>query len=467
MAPIPIFLGQQSAQTRHGHEGASRHVNCYSEEVGKEAEQAIVNYPSAGWETLASGTMSGGVRAMLEVGNRILAVIGRTICSIDNSGAVTVIGGLASDGLVTMAANKRAPTQQVAICCDGIVMMEQGGTVAQITDTDLNAATSVIELDGYILFGSRNGRLVASDLNAADVIDGLSFATAEASSDDLVRVARRGQEAVIFGVKTTEFWTNIGGDPFPFGRSTVRHYGCAAAGSVADVGETLAFVDHRRHVRMLSGYDAQKVSTPPVERALEDEPDISSVRGFSFVERGHEMYALTGTAFTWVYDLSTGVWHERESYGLSRWRASCSIMRDGVALFGDYALPIIYEASPDLETEDGNPIIMTVQTPPVTAFPKRLTWDRLDLRVIPGTGLNVVGQPNERPELMLDYSHDGGRNWSAQRMLNVGEHGQTLTNVYATRMGLAPKTGRTVRLTMSAAVVRGFVSAYLEAEKTA
>lgn len=465
MVKIPVFLGQSSAQTRHGHEGAARHVNCYSEAVGKEAEQSAVTYCIAGWDTWASGSMTGGVRAILEVGNRVLTVIGRTICSIDNSGAVTIIGGLASDGLVTMAANKRAPTPQVAICCDGIVMMEQGGTVAQITDTDLNAATSVIELDGYMLYLDRRGKLVSSDLNSADVIDGLSFATAEASADDGVRLARRGQEAVVFGTKTTEFWTNIAGDPFPFGRSTVRHFGCAAAGSVADLGETLAFVDHRRQVRLLNGYDAQRISTPPVERALEDEPDISSVRGFAFVERGHEMFALAGTSFTWVYDFNTGVWHERESYGLNRWRASCAVMRNGVAMFGDYALPIVYAASPSLETEDGNPIIMTVQAPPSTAFPDAVTWHRIDIRVIPGTGLAVSGQPNERPELMLDYSHDGGRNWGVQRFLNVGEQGQSLTNVYATRLGRAPRGGRTWRLRMSAAVVRGFVSASAEVER--
>lgn len=464
--PIPISLGQSSAPTRHGYEGASRHINCYSEEAGKEAEVPVIAYARNGLDTFSSSEVSGGVRAMMPIGNRLLAVKGRTICSIDSSGASSIIGGLASDGLVTMAANKRSPSQQVAICCDGVVMMYQAGAVTQITDEDLNAATSVIELDGYMLYGSRNGKLVASDLNSADVIDGLSYATAEASSDELIRVGRRGQEAVVFGAKTTEFWTNVAGDPFPFGRSTVRHYGCAAAGSVADLSETLVFVDHRRHVRLLNGYDAQRISTPPVERALEDETDLSSVRGFAFVERGHEMYALTGTAFTWVYDVNTGLWHERKSYGLSRWRVDCSCEFNGETLFGAYNLPIIYRSDPDLMDDDGDPIEVIVQPPPITAFPKQLSWDRLDIRMTPGVGLNTTAPAELSPEVMVDFSEDGGRTFGAQEHLALGEEAQGLTTLFTTNLGLAPRGGRTLRLSTSASVVRSYVSAHLTATRT-
>ena len=464
--PISISLGQSSAPTRYGYEGASRHVNCYSEEAGKEAEVPVITYARNGLETFANSATTGGVRAMMPIGNQLLAVKGRTICAIDASGASDIIGGLASDGLVTMAANKRSPSPQVAICCDGVVKLFQSGVISEITDGDLNAATSVIELDGYMLYASRDGKLVASDLNSADVIDGLSFATAEASSDENVRVARRGQEAVVFGAKTTEFWVNVAGDPFPFARQTVRHYGCAAAGSVADFTESLVFVDHRRHVRILNGYDGQRISTPPVERALEDEPDLSTVRGFSFVERGHEMYALTGTAFTWVYDANTGLWHERKSYGANRWSVDCACEFNGQTLFGAHAVSIVYRSDPDLMDDDDDPIEVIVQPPPITAFPKQLSWNRLDIRMTPGVGLNTTAPAELNPAVMVDFSEDGGRTFGAQEHLEIGEEAQGLTTLFTTNLGLAPRGGRTLRLSTSASVVRSYVSAHLTATRT-
>jgi len=51
---------------------------------------------------------------------------------------------------------------------------------------------------------------------------------------------------------------------------------------------------------------------------------------FCYHQEGHTFYVLNsdsiaaGISSTWVYDLNTGLWHERQSNGI-KWRAACGV----------------------------------------------------------------------------------------------------------------------------------------------
>lgn len=452
-----IALATRSNEARDGIEGAARLVNCYAEKIGSDGKAGTVVYPIDGWRQWGTvSTTTGGGRAFLALDTSLVSVMGRIVVQWDSSGAPTILGGFETDGIVSIARNRRG-VPQVAICCNGQVAVVSGGVLSHITDPDLPPPTSIDCLDGYLLALLPDGRIFASALDDVTSWDALSFAKAEANPDGGVRVKVLRNYALFYGTRTTEWWTDNGGDPFPLGRDTTVNIGCLAGGSVADFEQTHAFVAHDGTVRIWDGYTPKRISSHSVERLIDGETDPTRITALAWTSGGHSFYALTGTDWTKVYDARTGDWHDRESYGFDgRWRASAAVEFVGKRLFGSWEDGTIYEASRDFHDEAGNPIVMTMQAPPVHAWPNRLRWNTLYVDALPGVGVNTpTAQQNASPSIMLDWSDDGGRTWSAQRMVAVGEQGQRRTRIATRRLGVAPAAGRTFRVSMSAAVSRG------------
>jgi len=108
---------------------------------------------------------------------------------------------------------------------------------------------------------------------------------------------------------------------------------------------------------------------------------------------------------------------------------------------------------------------MTIQTPPVHAFPYRLQHHALHLDVTAGMGLNSDDPAVSDPEVMIDWSDDGGATWSTQRQESLGRQGERGTHIVTRRLGVA--RSRTYRLSCSAAVARAISNAQLEVERLA
>jgi hypothetical protein len=132
---------------------------------------------------------------------------------------------------------------------------------------------------------------------------------------------------------------------------------------------------------------------------------------------------------TWVYDVSTGLWHERAYRNpslntLTRWRPSCHLFFGGMNLVGDYENGNIYELRMDVYTDNGDPILRQRRTQGTSADGKRVFYGPLTVDMETGVGL-TLGQGSD-PLLMLRYSNDGGHTWSNEKtrsMGGVGEYG--------------------------------------------
>jgi len=231
--------------------------------------------------------------------------------------------------------------------------------------------------------------------------------------------------------------------------------GCFAPMSVATVSGTLAWVDQTREggkmVRLMDGYYGNVISTPSVERFLDKITDRNELQAFAWSRRGHTFYALSGNNGTWVYDVKTQQWHERQSYGLNRWRASCHAIFQGKHYVGHYASNKIYEMSPDFEDEEGDPLVMTVQT---ANNPGRMIYNNIQIEALPGVGLNTTTPADLDPVLMMDWSDDGGNAWSQQRQLALGRQGKTGVILNSYRMGTSSTQGRSYRFSISANVAK-------------
>lgn len=462
MPTKPLNLGVRSNPGRYPSAGAARLINAYAEEAGSEGVMQWPIWCADGLVAFSTLSGTGGVRALIELDGYLYVVAGRVIYRLDQTGTATILGGMASDGHVGIARNRKA-TPQIAICCDGLTMIVEGGTVTQVTDPDLSPAIDVCHIDGYFIYLSANGKLTSSNIDEGSAIEAADFAEAEGNPDGGSRVIANGRDLLVFGPKSLEVWQNVGNPDFPFGRSAVVERGLIAPGAVTLAGDAVAFIDQDRIVRVLDGYTPKRISTHAIERIIEDEPTLSTITATSWTRQGHTFVCFSGTTFSIVYDMTTGLWHERASYGLDRWKVSFVEEFNGQLIAGHYNQSKLYTMSPDVYDEDGDALIWTVQAPAVHAYPNRVRVNRLDLRLVPGVGINSTDDWNENPSVMLDWADDG-TTFGNQTSANLGVMGDSQATVAFRRLGTTKPHGRTYRISMSADVVKGIMGASIDYE---
>lgn len=473
--PNPVSIGRGSQAARQGLAGLSLFENAYVEDLGEQGKTSFTAQVINGCEEFAS-TNGEPVYKQLPLGSILLVVAGITLLTINQDGTtVTTVGGIPGDGPVTMAANRKTPDAQVAIVRSGMWHIYEGGTLTQGADPDLPPPIMVVEILGYFVFLIEDGRWFISENNGT-TIDALDFAEAESSSDKNVAAAVRGRTLIIMGERTTEFWDVNGNAVFPFGFTAGISIGCYAAGSVckSTVKQGNAFVDTiiwaatddkgaYAGVVMLTGYSPVPISTAEVDRAIRDEPDKSSISAMAWTEDGHLFYSISGSSFTKVFDGKTGEWHGRKSRGEKHWYALSHAHFGDRVLFGHRDNGKIYESRADLKDEAGDEIVFRIQPPPIHMWPHRFQVAALYLDMIPGVGVTSTVETDSAPKLLLDYSKDGGRSWSAQRQYELGATGITSRRIIARQMGRFDPNGLTVRITCSARVVRALQQMAVEA----
>lgn len=473
MTLIPLEIGTQSNPGRYGQDGNARLINGYAEGAGKEAKHPVPIYASAGLADFATLVDGGAVRAMIDTENYLYVVAGRAIYRVDAEGEIEQVGGMPSDGHVTMSRNRAG---QIAVTCDGITKIITGAVATDLEDSDLPPANSNFNLGGYTVWTIADGRAYWSAIDDSRSIDALDFKSAEANPDGLVIGKALGQHAVFFGTRSTEFHLLTGSDAV-FERSHVINVGCYAAGSVSEVPiitnavvtDSLAFAATDRQgayagVCIVENLSARKISTHSVDRALRDEPDPLSITSCSWSDGGHAFYCLSGSTFSWCWDSATGQWHERQSYGLARWKVRSVQQFAGRLIAGDHTANKLYVMSSDYTDEAGEPLIMTVQTPPVVDFPNALEFTSAYFDVIPqGPGVASGDAHDIDPEAMVSWADDG-INFTAPRLLKLGRMGETIKRVHTHRLGQTKRgAARTFRFSVSADVAKGLMGASVDA----
>lgn len=462
MRLTPLALPRTSAPGRFGHDGGGRLVNAYPEiaSAGSRSPTPIMACDGLKlWSTVGDGP----VRAMQPLGAMLYVVSGRVVFEIDATGQVRTIGGIPADGLVTTAVNRRRPATQIGIVAGGLYYVIEDRTLKQVADVDLPPANSVTFLDGYFVLTSTKGTFSLTGIDSAKDIAALDFATAESHPDGLIMSAARQRDLVLFGPRTIEFW-QYAPSTFPYARATAIEVGCLAAASVAKLEQTLLWVADDGTVRQLDGYQGRRVSTHDVERSISAETAKADISAITWTRDGHAFYSVSGTDWTWQHDLTTGAWIERRSGATGRWRARSVAEHNGLRLIGDRSSGKIFEMAPEHADEDGEHLIWSVTIPPVSGWPRRARIASVFLDVVPGQGINTTAPHSAEPEVMLDWSDDGGHSWGGYQAAPAGRIGERSRRLAFRRLGQTGEDGRFFRMAVSAAVVRGLTGAAAELE---
>lgn len=194
--------------------------------------------------------------------------------------------------------------------------------LGQIMAEAFHPAATVQYFDGYFVMDRAGTREFGiSAVNDGTQYSALDIARASASSAEVLAVRVYHEQLLIFTTANIEVWWNTGNASFPFQRydAAFVERGLAAALAIANEDNTVFWMGDDGIAYRLDGFAPVRISTFAMEWAWSQYPDkYLDCSCFVLNQEGHKFLVfnfISGEA-TWVYDISTGLWHQRESLGL-------------------------------------------------------------------------------------------------------------------------------------------------------
>ena len=357
----PILGGSYVARSINAAD--NRMVNLFAEAIpeGSGGKEAGFLLRCPGLRLLATvGT--GPIRGLWVTNGVAYVVSGSEFYSLSTSYTATLIGTVSGSGPVSMADNGT----QIFIACNPLSYIYNVSTAvfAQITDVDFPGAGSVGYLDGYFVFNEPDSQKfwVTSLLDGTSV-DPLDFASAEGYPDNVIALIVDHREIFLFGTTSVEVWYDAGTPDFPLARiqGAFMEVGCEAAYSVAKLDNSVFWLGSdargRGIVYRANGYTPARISTNAVEYAIQGYGSISDAIAYTYQQDGHPFYVLIfpSAQATWVYDVSTTLWHERAGFAggqFTRHRSNCQMSYNSEIVVGDYADGRLYAFDLDVYADD-------------------------------------------------------------------------------------------------------------------
>lgn len=458
-------------------------INWFPENDPTKAEGdrgVLALYPTPGLVTRVQ-LASGEVRGMHTItgGSLCLIVSGNTLYSVTQAYVATSVGTLFSS--------------------QGQVYIVDNGVSAYITDGSINRYTynwttntfAVVaagdgpfqgggacdQVDNFIIY-NRPGTNQWGCTNVGDIVSNpLNLGAVIGSSGNLVSLIADHRQILLLGEQYSERWIDVGTFPFPFGGipGTSMQHGLAAKDSVARLGEGVAFLaeDTRGQVTVVlwgaTAPQPQRISTFAVEYAIQQYPVSTDAIAYTYSQSGHEFYVLTFPTqdVTWVYDLSTGLWHKRawrDGNGVyHRHRSNCCAVFGTDIIVGDWQNGKVYALSQSNYTDDGQPLPCVRRCRHLTTDLNRQFFHDLQIQFQPGVGLQT-GQGTD-PEFLLRWSNDGGFTFGNDHIVKIGKAGKYKNRAMKRKLGWA--RDRVFEVVVTDPVFRVIVSANLNASSGA
>jgi hypothetical protein len=467
-----IRFATQSYQSPSLPVSAQRMINFYAEKEPPDAKTQVAVFGVPG---LVAGAKAGAgpIRGANVMNNVLYVVSAGSLYSVtlDAQPAVLLGSGIGGSGIVSMANNG----QQVAIVngVGGWIYTPPGGTgvagFQQITDPNFVPSNSIIFFDGYFLASKINStEVIFSSLYQGLTWPALQFFNTSVSSAYVTGLVNQQENLLIFTLKTIETWYDTGNNNLPFQRydgATVER-GCISGATLVKENNFVYFLGDDLIFYSLQGILPVRESTHAIEAAWQTYGTVTDAFAFAYTFNGHKFINLTfpSVPVTWVFDIASGLWHERVSYGaslqsLGRWRGNCATKLLGQTVIGDGFGNQIGFPSDTAYTEYGNQIVGETISPPQQANRKRMFNPLFELDIETGVGL-PVGQ-GSNPQIMLDWSDDGGRTFNnLQLWQSMGREGAYLTRLRWKKLGQFRQ--RVYRVTCSDPVRRSIINAFAD-----
>ena len=409
------------------------------------------------FSTISGEAVRGLFTALTLTQERCFAVVGTTLYETFYDGSVTSIGALTgmstgSRSKVYMAVNGNSQLM-IQDNMAGYIFDMLTNTLTKITDADYPGGTTLDYADGYFIISDNNGRVTFSALNDGTSWNGFNFFTPTFKPDRVRAIRAYREEIYCFGDETIEVYINDGTTPFVRQSRTSMYYGLTAKDSLAVHHSGVFFLGKSptggSEVYMMgTDYTLTPISSPAISTRLNTQENRDAEGFVQSTKDGHILYHLHLPALntTLVYDITTGMWHERMSEnpsGLSdgsrrqdMYRGRMHTYFKGMSIFGDWHSGKLFKEDYTVSTDDGLARLLRRVSSVLHSERKYISVYSLEFDVNAGANVPVTGQGSS-PMMMLSYSKDGGNTFEPEDLLSLGAIGKYDERVRTNNLGTA------------------------------
>ncbi|TWI04804.1 phage stabilization protein [Luteimonas cucumeris] len=443
-------------------------VNLFFEPAPPGSAEPGMFYGSPGLRLLFT-VGAGPIRGALTANGFGWIVSGSSLYRITSAGVATLVGSVPGTGRVHLQNND---TQLVVMHSSGWNVVTLA-TLAYASVADAPTTAQGTYQDSYIVFPNANGTYGWTNIADATSLDGLNFASAEAQPDPIIAVISDHRELWLFGEVTVEIAQTSGDADLVFTRTAIMEYGCAAKYTPAKSDNTVFWLGRNASgqgtVYKAAGYSPSRISTHALESAIAGYGDISDAWAYCYQQNGHTFYVLTfPNRATWAYDASSDRWtqlsYRNTLSGLAeQHRGNAYLFLAGQHIVGDHANGNLYVLDLDTYTDNGDPIYRERAWAVIEDENRWVRHHQLELSAEMGVGLDGdTSAVGANPKWLLSWSDDGCRNYSNDRVIEIGRIGQYRNRGIARRLGISRR--RVYRIRTSEPVRIAVYGANLKAE---
>ena len=367
--------------------------------------------------------------------DELYVTAGSKLYKINSAGTATALGTVTGDGPVTMATN--GDILVIVAEPSGFSYTRSTGTFAQITDSVFTAwgARAVAFLDGYFIFVIPNSnQFFNSGLNAL-TFNALDYTSADAQPGNLTGIMVSGQRQIFLMKKDhIEVWYNAGnatGSPFSRLPSGAVNIGVLAPLSMVDTTSGVYFLANDGTIRKFVGSQPQIVSNIGTDEIISNDDQTGAI-GFAYNQKGGLFYGLSLSNATILFNAATGEPHNRESYGLTRWRACYTADVYGGIYAGDRTTGKWGKLDLSAYQEFGDPQTVKIRPQNVYKDGKLLKHKRLELNY--NAGEVTVGTT---PQCTLVKSDNGGKSFQTVSIKDMPQTGNYKGRLFWTQLGMS------------------------------
>ena len=457
--PLVEFVGQSRKDADFSQANTSRLVNCYREPL-EEGHQIKSVLGTAQLASISAVFM----RDMAEIGGNIYAACGGGLYKVEQYGTVTSLGAI-EDGDSTVSGNNG----KVTVAAGGTYYVWNGSSLSSPTGGAFDSVGSVEFLGQDTILTELGGRrFMWSDVADPTSLDGLNVATAEGRDDDILRGVVINGFLWLLKEKSTEIWYQTGAG-YARVNGGIIDRGLKSFGLVTKFSGGAFLVGDDGIAYITNGSGLQPVSTPPVET---DIIQGQARRCFYYEDEGHKFCVIQfSDRASWVYDLSTGEWHNRAS-GTDHmpWRVVSAVKAWGYWHVGSDLGKVLRLLR--INTDADGPLVRkmvsrTLRTGEYQTLSRLELFGRIgevetgggvtyilggtDFVLMDTDGLelfhSLIEGEARPPALFVRVSRDGGKTWSNEKWRNFGEIGDYDARLIWRSLGRARQT--TVEVTIA------------------
>lgn len=428
---------------------SQRTINWYPKITNQKSQEknktqiALVPRPGLSqFVDLSGNSIRGLFTAFTLTQERCFAVVDTTLYEINYDGSSSNRGSLTkltsgSKSKVYMALNGNSELM-IQDTQAGYIFDLTTNVLTQITDIDYPGGTTLDYADGYFIISDKNGRVSFTELNNGSDWRGLNFFTPTFKPDKVKAIRAIREEIYCFGEETIEIYINDGSTPFIRQPRTSMYYGLTARDSIAVHQSGIFFLGKNRTggsevYLMGTDYSLTPVSSPTISQMLNNQVNDDAEGFVTCTTDGHIFYYLhlPSLKTTLVYDITTGMWHERQSqrpypdYDGTKpqdlYRGRCHTFFKGLNLYGDWFSGKIFKEDNTLTTDDGNIRVLKRISSVFHNELKYISVYSLEFDINSGFGATV--NQGVDPIMMVQYSIDGGNTFEREEFVKLGPLG--------------------------------------------